>query len=773
MSSLTKKERDDLINTQAELIYKERNQAKAVEHLNDVLERTKNDYTVLNLLSDYFKAQAQRQSLTEYERKLSEIYTANLKQMIKENKLMIKKPIPFMTEEEYKQAKSAGKEKGGVAQSATSQAKPAGKVEAEIPADPQKTALVQASKAPPPTSKAKKTATKKQPQSAPLDTSRALQKAFADLYSDDPNALRVFYETLELAKGKSRKVTKKDIIALKPSLGYVGHKGLGTDKLIEIVKDSIGAFAINNNLPQIQKDWEATTGSMGYEQLKKQLLPEQQKEIEEHEKEKTQDEVEDIIMEKFKKNKNEQIADTFLKYNPATDTVRIKNIDFIPKHIKKTGYTSIQDSIVKSITEMAYITKYADEFDKVKDTEQFKQRTPVDKIQYLNSRIKHETTPKDLNDVVSDSDINKFYTGFYNFVMKGTKTEVDIHDINEATRAIKNLREEDLITIKETMMDFNKLVVDEAQIAFKPVEEFINRPADISVLPPKVKPSMVQPEDILTPLDRYNKEKGELMKKMKDDDYDKLKMRKNMGTATPAELATIQDIEDMKEALKKLEPAAKKEQAEKSSNISKRTTATKRSGKLRPHFLNPTEKAVEDAIGETVEEQINDIKNWYIFDLPEYSTGVGNKYENPLVKQNEEREMMLLDRTDIFSGLTTFLIEDGVDERKDFYMSSRPALTKESIGRGLFEVEVEETEKQFLQRFNEGSNGLFSQDITKKEVSDFKNIYQTPPDHIFNGNQNTGEKHKFEFTNNRGIKHTDKIWINNINLFYDGAPVLP
>ena len=447
MSSLTKKERDDLINTQAELIYKERNQAKAVKHLNDVLERTKNDYTVLNLLSDYFKAQTERKSLTEYERKLSEIYTANLKQMIKENKIMIKNPIPFMTEEEYKQAKSAGKEKGGVAQSATSQAKPAGKVEAEIPADPQKTALVPASQ--PPTSKAKKTATKKQPQSSPLDTSRALQKAFADLYSDDPNALRVFYETLELAKGKSRKVTKKDIIALKPSLGYIGHKGLNTDKLIEIVKDSIGAFAINNNLPQIVKDWEATTGSMGYEQLKKQLLPEQQKEIEEHEKEKTQDEVENIIMEKFKKNKNEQIADTFLKYNPATDTVRIKNIDFTPKHIKKTGYTSVQDSIVKSITELAYINKYADEFGKVKDTEQFKQRTPVDKIQYLNSRIKHETTPKDLNDIVSDPEINEFYTGFYNFVMKGSKTEVDIHDINEATRAIKNLREEDLITIKE------------------------------------------------------------------------------------------------------------------------------------------------------------------------------------------------------------------------------------------------------------------------------------------------------------------------------------
>ena len=270
----------------------------------------------------------------------------------------------------------------------------------------------------------------------------------------------------------------------------------------------------------------------------------------------------------------------------------------------------------------------------------------------------------------------------------------------------------------------------------------------------------------------HNLQKEELLKTMKDEDFEKLKMKKNMGTATAGELTKLEDILRSQESLKKLEPEAKKEQAKKSSDISKRTTATRRSGKVRPHFLNPTQKAVEDAIGETVEEQIKDIKNWYIFDLPEYSTGVGNRYENPLVKQNEQREMMLVDGTDIFSGQTTYLLSEGVEERKDFYMSSRPALTKESIGRGLFEVEVDETEEQFLQRFNEGSNGLFSQDITKKEVSDFKNIYQTPPDHIINDGKNTGEKHKFEFTNNRGIKHTDKIWINNLNLFYDNAPIL-
>jgi len=403
----------------------------------------------------------------------------------------------------------------------------------------------------------------------------------------------------------------------------------------------------------------------------------------------------------------------------------------------------------------------------------FTDKTPSAKAQEINRKISHSITTQDLNDIIEKSSYSGWFNAFYNFITNNKKGSVDIHDINEAIRALKNLGATDLNVLQTELEKLNKDVINDSSKWLKPAEDFLNRPADISKLPERVKPSKVKAEDILSPLDRYNKEKEALQKKIKDEDYEKLKTKKNMGTATAPEIAKLEEIENDKVALKKLEPEAKKELAKKQGAISKRTTATKRSGKARPHFLNPTEKAVKNAIGETAEEQIRDIKNWYIFDLPEYHTGVGNKYENPLVKQNAERDIMLVNNTDIFSGMTTYLLSEGVEERKDFFMSSRPALTKESIGRGLFEVEVEETEKQFLQRFNEGSNGLFSQDQTKKEVSDFKNIYQTPPDHIFNDNKSTGEKHKFEFTNNRGIKHTDKIFLGNLNLFYDGAPVLP
>jgi hypothetical protein len=741
MSSLVGKQLTKFREEQHRIIFQERNQPRAMKALADMVKAKKNDFDIVSQMRNYFMAQAERQSLTQEERELARIYSTNLDKIYNEMTFKIKDAEKFpekLTQEE--------------------------EIEAEVEPKPAQPFLG--------TAKAKKPKKGKE---------NLLQKAFADLQSDEPDAYRAFLDVLALAPEKNRKVTKAHLLELKPELTFVGNKQTRVKDLIERVKESIGEYAKDENLQQVRKDWEATQAKGIKEEIaRKEQTGEELTEVEK-EIQKQQAEVElmgegeefDIdkfILEKFKKNKNEQIAEQFLQHNPATDTVAFRKLDFTPKRIKRTGYSSVQDAIIKSITELAYLNQYNDEFNKAKDTEEFRQKSTKARQQYLNDRIRHEVTKEGIDEIVK---VNPFYTAFYNYVTGSSKKSVDLHNINEAVRGLKKVPEAGLLVIKNEMEKFNKGVIKDASDFFAEAESIINSPPDISKLPPKVKPSMVKPEDILTPLDRYNKQKEELLKKMKDEDFEKLKMKKNMGTATAGELTKLEDIQRSQEALKKLEPEAKKEQAKKSSAISKRTTATKRSGKVRPHFLNPTQKAVEDAIGETVEEQIKDIKNWYIFDLPEYSTGVGNRYENPLVKQNEQRDMMLVDGTDIFSGQTTYLLSEGVEERKDFYMSSRPALTKESIGRGLFEVEVDETEEQFLQRFNEGSNGLFSQDITKKEVSDFKNIYQTPPDHFINDNKNTGEKHEFEFTNNRGIKHTDKIWINNLNLFYDNAPILP
>jgi hypothetical protein len=730
MSSLVGKKLEQFREKQHNLIFQQNDQTAAMKALSEMVKSKKNDLDIVGQMSKYFREQEQRKNLDKYDKLIAGIYASNLEKVYNEMTFKIKEPAKFPTRQQYEEEQ--GEE-----------------VTAEIPAQPQnQPPLKQATKG----KKGKKGKAKKP---------RELEEAFTDLMSDDPNAYRVFLEKLDLAPEKSRTVTKADLLNLKNRLGFIGNKSTKTDILIQRIKDSIGGYATENNLNQVLSDWKSTQTKPIKEAIKEKEKKGEKltKEEEEIQKAKLESEllsgkknIDDLILEKFKKDKNLKIAEDFLQFNPATNTVNFKKLDFIPK-----------------------IEKYNDIMNKVMANPQksFTEKTPLAKAQEINRKISHSVSTQDLNQMVEKSSYSGWFNAFYNFVTNNNKKNVDIHDVNEAVRGLKNLSENDLNTLKTELEKINKIVIDDASLWFKQAEEFLNKPADISKLPTRVKPSMVKPEDILSPLDRYNKEKEALQKKMKDEDYEKLKTKKNMGTATAPEIAKLEDIENDKAALKKLEPEAKKELAKKSSAISKRTTATRRSGKARPHFLNPTEKAVKNAIGETAEEQIRDIKNWYIFDLPEYSTGVGNKNENPFVKQNEQRQMMLVDGTDIFSGLTTYLLSEGVEERKDFYMSSRPALTKGSIGRGLFEVEVDETEKQFLQRFNEGSNGLFSQDQTKMEVSDFKNIYQTPPDHIINDGKNTGEKHKFEFTNNRGIKHTDKIWLGNLNLFYDNAPILP
>ena len=103
-------------------------------------------------------------------------------------------------------------------------------------------------------------------------------------------------------------------------------------------------------------------------------------------------------------------------------------------------------------------------------------------------------------------------------------------------------------------------------------------------------------------------------------------------------------------------------------------------------------------------------------------------------------------------------------ENKNFY-KEHSELSSGGISRGLLNIKYDETEQEFLQKFNSGSNGLFTQDQSKKEVSDFKNIYQKPGRFI------TGEGKPPQFTNNRGITHNDKVWIDNLNIFYKGADI--
>jgi hypothetical protein len=114
--------------------------------------------------------------------------------------------------------------------------------------------------------------------------------------------------------------------------------------------------------------------------------------------------------------------------------------------------------------------------------------------------------------------------------------------------------------------------------------------------------------------------------------------------------------------------------------------------------------------------------------------------------------------------IQSFNIKEGVEENKNFYKENN-ILTQQGVRDGLTEIHYEETEEQFLQKFNKGTNALFSQYQTKDEHNDFQNIYQTP------ARFHQGGYTQPQFINNNGMVHNNSVWIDNPNYFYKGAVI--
>ena len=153
--------------------------------------------------------------------------------------------------------------------------------------------------------------------------------------------------------------------------------------------------------------------------------------------------------------------------------------------------------------------------------------------------------------------------------------------------------------------------------------------------------------------------------------------------------------------------------------------SVKKIGLLGPHGKNTTEKAVREAIGESIEDQIRDFENWFVFDIPDSYTGTGNAKVNPMVKNNETLQKMDGEGELMKVSLTEYLLTEGVEEIKDFY-NNHPALLKAAFKRDMEKRHMEKTEAEFLAQFDSKSNGLFSQDQTTAERNNWRNIYQVP-----------------------------------------------
>ena len=296
----------------------------------------------------------------------------------------------------------------------------------------------------------------------------------------------------------------------------------------------------------------------------------------------------------------------------------------------------------------------------------------------------------------------------------------------------------------------------------KPLQEYYDslkylfkekEPETVSTLPKKIIVKPVPEEELLSPAEKLAKAKKELNE-----------LKSTLGTSAPTEEQQSQ-INKLEGLIKELTPEVEKKKKEEQERTTKTSEATVRQGDYRPHFKNVTKGAVEEQLSKSAEEQIRDVKNWFIFDIPDSFTGQGTALDNPIIRQNDARDELLYsgnlyqDFIQAYNGIV-----EGVDGRKDFYKENN-VLTSQGVKDGLTEIYYEETEEQFLQRFNKGTNALFSQDQTPFEKNDFQNIYQTPA-RFFKGGYTQPQ-----FINNNGIVHNNDLWINNPNYFYKGAVV--
>ena len=148
-------------------------------------------------------------------------------------------------------------------------------------------------------------------------------------------------------------------------------------------------------------------------------------------------------------------------------------------------------------------------------------------------------------------------------------------------------------------------------------------------------------------------------------------------------------------------------------------------GLFGPHAKNTTQADIVAAIGESPEDQIRDFNNWFIFDLPVDSTGVGTGNTNPLVKQNEIMESLNGEGSLFKVSADQYLLTDGPAEIKHFY-GEHPDLLKASFAADVKRQNTEASEAEFLAQFNSKNNGFFPQDQTTAERNNFRNVVQVP-----------------------------------------------
>jgi len=588
------------------------------------------------------------------------------------------------------------------------------------------------------------------PASAPAGaTPKNLLEAFNKIKENKPGAYKDFTELL----GRTSAISiKKNFIKPTKDVRFKGYSKLKASELRKLVDDTIQEYARTEKLDLVLSDIGAPRVEYEKEKEKKEIKKMTPEERELMFGKPEEFDIDEYIRTKYNYPRDKQITDFILSYDKRNNVVNYKSGRKIPEPSQYTK-RNIRNTLDNLLTNRIYLKRLDKEINARKGTKTFEEFDKLGKADIINQSMKSDVSASDIDAVLQDEDFSGFLASVY-LQVYGKPPTKPIESVSDYYNMVEDIRkltlskdQQRLARIGGDIVKYNRILEEEENELIKLINKEVNKPAEVRVLPEGVKVKAVE-EELLSDLDKYNKLAEELATESKK----------------PQDEQDADEIKRIKEEMKKYEAGAKKEKANKAKRDTRTAIATRRKGAMRPHFKNVTEKAVDSAISETPQEQIQDIKNWWIFDIPEYSTGVGNKLENELVKQNAMRDRFMISDTNAFTHMDSYLLHEGIMENPNFY-KEHSDLSNGGISRGLLNVKYDETEEQFIQKFNSGSNGLFSQTQSKKEVSDFKNIYQKPARYI------DAEGKPPQFNNNRGITHNDKVWINNLNLFYKGATI--
>jgi hypothetical protein len=153
----------------------------------------------------------------------------------------------------------------------------------------------------------------------------------------------------------------------------------------------------------------------------------------------------------------------------------------------------------------------------------------------------------------------------------------------------------------------------------------------------------------------------------------------------------------------------------------------KRVGMLKPMFRNETQADVDRMLKRTPEQQLLDMSNWVLFDVPDGITEQGTSRSNPLITRDATAtDATLLERVGVLDTLEAYRTMPDILGAKPMWHDEHKRHLRSDFTRGAKATKLTAEEAAFLTAFKRGSNGFFPADCSREERNKWQNATPMP-----------------------------------------------